>query len=132
MHCPKIMEGFHYLKDHLTLPSLRNQQTLDKIAKVAKEAFFCVLGAAFFVTNPVIFSISLFAGIVFDDQTQDVLNRIKAIWKRQPWPVLALLSVGALLSLQVTWATTAVLFASKLGSYLSLSSKLPDDSETSN
>lgn len=99
----------------------------NKIKTFAKNFFFIALGAAFFVTNPTVFAISFIVGMVFDEKTEEIVDRIGLVFRRQPWHMLLITVVGGYLSLPVTWGALSMLYAAKLGSWLSLSAKRKEE-----
>ncbi|NGX42924.1 MAG: hypothetical protein K940chlam7_01212 [Chlamydiae bacterium] len=95
------------------------REVLSKIWGIAKKVLFGLAGAGLFFINPTLFAIGFVIGIIWDKKVQEVIERIKTIWKMQTWSVLLLTSVASVLSIQVTLATASTLFASNLGSLLS-------------
>ncbi len=96
---------------------------ISKIGHVAKNILIAGVGIALFVTNSTVFAIGFVVGIIWDKATERVVNKIKAIWNKQPWAVLIVSGIGAFLALEVAMAAGTFLYGANLGSKISLRSQ---------
>lgn len=97
----------------------RFKQIISKIWTAIKWVFKFALGCALFISNPSFFAVGFVAGVVFSDKIQEAINKIKEIWKKQPWGVALLVAAGAFLALPVTLATASFFYGGSLGAGLS-------------
>lgn len=88
---------------------------LDKIWRIAKIILIELAGAAMFATNPTLFTLGFISGIIWDTKVEEIIDKIKSIWRSQTWGVLLLTGIASFLALQVTWAAGSVLYAANLG-----------------
>ena len=95
------------------------RKAISKIWNVVKKILTGLLGAALFITNPTLFSIGFMVGVIWDKEVQEVIDKIALVWKKQTLSMVILTGIASFLALQVTWATTSVLFAANLGSKIS-------------
>ena len=91
---------------------------LRKIWGVVKVTLLVLAGCAMFTTNPTFFAMGVISGVIWDAKVQEIVNKVKAIWKSQPLSILLLTGLASFLALQVTWAAGSVLYAASLGSFL--------------
>lgn len=111
------------------LPSLTNEykpSLFKKIWNVVSAILNIGLGLMLYWTNNSLFAISIFIGIIRDEDVAYSIKKIKAVWDTQPFNTLLiggfgsiLGGIGSFLSFPVTFATGTILYAANLGSYLS-------------
>lgn len=92
---------------------------LEKIVNVVKVIFKAAVSIFLYWTNPSLFAIGFIAGIIFDDHVEFAIQKIKNIWKSQPWSFSLLGGFASALSLPVTLATGSFLWAANWGSVMS-------------
>ncbi len=90
-----------------------------KIGNIAKNIFYFLLGTVMFAINPTLFSISVLAGAIWDKQSQEIIEKINAVWMKQKWNITVMTAIAAYLAIQATWAVGSVYFAMNLGINLS-------------
>ncbi|MFQ5729369.1 MAG: hypothetical protein ACE5GN_03315 [Waddliaceae bacterium] len=95
------------------------RKILSKVWSAVKKVLTGLLGAAFFITNPTLFTTGFMVGVIWDKKVQEIIDKITLVWKKQTWGMAILTGIASFFSLQVTWATTSVLFATNLGSKIS-------------
>jgi len=88
---------------------------LNKVWRVTRIILAGLAGAAMFATNPTVFTLGFISGVIWDNKVQEIIDKVKSIWKSQTWGVLLLTGIASFLALQVTWAAGSVLFAANLG-----------------
>lgn len=88
---------------------------LNKVWRVTQMILIATAGAAMFATNPTLFTLGFISGIIWDTKVQEIIDKVKSIWKNQTWGALLLTGIASFLALQVTWAAGSVLFAANLG-----------------
>lgn len=120
IHVPTLFEGNFSIQDPVRLETAQVKQNkwssiLEKIWNVTKIILVGLIGVAMFATNPTLFAIGFIAGVIWDKKVQEIVEKVKGIWKSQPWSVLILTGIASFLALQVTWAAGSVLFAANLG-----------------
>lgn len=77
------------------------------------------LGALFYWINPTLFAVGFIAGIFFDEQVASGIEKIKNVWKTQPF-ALSLVFIGAgYLVLPVVFGASSLLGGAHLGSTMS-------------
>lgn len=116
----------------ISSPTAENQpknDLLTKIWDVVKDIFYGLLCVAFFLITPVTFTIGFIVGIVFDDKVQEVVDKIKSIWKNNTWEMLLVTAVASFLVLEVTVATASFLFAANLGKDIAKKAMAKEQSE---
>lgn len=99
---------------------------LRKIWNVAASILNLGLGLLLYWTNNSLFAISLFIGIIRNEEVAYSIKKINDVWKTQPFNTFLigglgsfLGGVGSLLSLPITFAAASVLYAANLGCNLS-------------
>lgn len=123
MHCSQCEHSIEEEAPKSRWKSFWNHPVVEKIKNIAKFVLIAAVGVALFVSNPFVFTVSFIVGIVADKKVDEVSHRVYQIFKRQPWIVLGVIGVGGFLSLEVTVGAAAVLYAAKLGSYLSMNTR---------
>ncbi len=94
-----------------------------RIQEIATEIFKLMVGVVLFVMNPAIFATGLIIGVVWDKQSDETIDKIVNIVKKQPIPVLLALGVASVLCLQVTSGASSLLYGAYMGSRLVKTSK---------
>lgn len=112
------------------LQPTRFQQFKDKcraawprIKEIAIEVFKALAAVALFVMNPAVFAAGFIAGVVWDEQVDQAIDKIVNITKKQPFFVLLGLGVASVLCLQVASGATSFLYGAYMGSKISLNSR---------
>lgn len=88
---------------------------LSKICEIAKEVLLGIGGACLFLLNPTLFGIGFIAGIIWDDKTREILNKVKDVWKKRPIEMSIASGLGILLCPQVALAAGSLFYAGYLG-----------------
>ena len=120
IHVPTFFKGNFRIHESIRLEATPLKKSkwssvLDKVWKAAKLILFGLVGIAMFATNPTLFAIGFIAGVIWDNKVQEIIEKVKSIWKSQTWGVLFLTGIASFLALQVTWAAGSVLYAANLG-----------------
>ena len=92
---------------------------IEKIKEIASFVLTVAVGSFLFWVNPTIFALGFLAGIIFDDQVREAIQKIKSVWNRQKLANCIICTVAGALSLPVTLATASLLWSAHLGSMLS-------------
>lgn len=93
---------------------------LQKIWNVVKFILGAAVTFALYYTNPSLFAIGFIAGIIFDRQTKEAMQKIADVWHTQLWSTTILAGLACTLSMPITLATGSILVAAKLGANMSL------------
>lgn len=90
----------------------------EKVGKVALLALALGITALLYWVNPSLFAIGFIAGVVFDEQVKEAIQKIKDVWNNQKI-VGTLFGVFACgLSMPVTLATASLLWSAHFGSLM--------------
>lgn len=89
---------------------------IDKAKEIGEVAIKVLLNAVLYYLTPSLFTAGLFAGIIFDEQATLTIQKIRSVWKSQPWRIFPVLALGALISLPVVLGAGAILCGAELGS----------------
>lgn len=92
---------------------------LKKVCHAALFIFKSSLSLALYWINPSLFAVGFFVGIAFDQEVSKAIEKIKNIWKTQPWNLCLIAAVAGFCSLPVTLAVGSLLWSSSLGSTMS-------------
>ena len=95
---------------------------LPKIKEIAIEVFKAIAAAVLFVLNPTIFAVGVIIGVVWDQKSDETIDKIVNIVKKQPFPVVLALGIGSILCLQVTLGASSFLYGAYIGSKLAINS----------
>jgi len=100
-------------------PSSKTKLILQKVWQAAQIIFKVALAAFLYWSTPTLFAIGIVVGVVAPDHMKAAIQKIKNIMSNQPFIICAIVGFGCFLSLPVTLATGAVIFAGHIGSNLS-------------
>lgn len=92
---------------------------LGKVWEIAKQVLFGLLGAVLFYSNPTVFAVSFLVAVIWPDKAREIVDRVKMIWEQQTIPMLVITGVGLFLTVHVTLAAAAGLYALHLGALVS-------------
>lgn len=88
----------------------------EKICYVISIVLTALAATVFFMLNPSLFLASCLIGIVWSENVAKGIDKIVAVWKRQPWIVSAAIVMAGVLALPAALAAGSILFAAHLGS----------------
>jgi hypothetical protein len=89
---------------------------VQRVQDVAIIALYATFSAFLFQVNPSLFAIGFIVGIIFDENVEPAIQKIKNVWVNTGYFLGA---VAYVLSAPVTIATTTLLWSSHIGALLS-------------
>lgn len=94
-----------------------------KVGKVALLALAVGVTALLYWVNPSLFAMGFIAGIIFDEQVREAIQKIKDVWNNQKiiGTLFGVFACG--LSMPVTLATASLLWSAHFGSLMTLNVK---------
>lgn len=92
---------------------------VQKVEEVASFVIASALSALLFWVNPSLFAFGFFAGIIFDENVETAIQKIKNVWINQKVAGCIFGTFACWISLPVTLATASMLWPAHLGSLLS-------------
>lgn len=92
----------------------------EKVKKVALLALTVGITALLYWVNPSLFAIGFIAGIIFDEQVREAIQRIKDVWNNQKLVGTLFGAFACGLSMPVTLATASLLWSAHFGSMMPL------------
>lgn len=102
---------------HNLVPDVEIKQTVkDKIWNIVKSFFSGILAAGLLIINPSLFVAAFFIGVIWTDRAKEAIDKVVAVWKKQPWVTSAIIVGCGVLALPAALAATSVLYAVYFGS----------------
>ena len=104
-------------------PSSYRDKILHIAEKVKQVALFILTIAVtvlLYWVNPSLFAIGFIAGIIFDEQIREAIQKIKDVWNNQKLVGTLFGSFACALSMPVTLATASLLWSAHFGSLTTL------------
>jgi hypothetical protein len=86
-----------------------------KTAYVAKKIFLGVMYIAWMLFQAALFFVGVIFGILFTALMQKMIDKIKELWKKQPWAVVGMTTLVTILAFPVTLMATAFVLGCHLG-----------------
>lgn len=96
-----------------------SENILSKIWDVVQKILLGLANALFFLTNPALYSIAFLVGFFWNEHVQIIVDKVIYLWKNHAYIMAPMTIAAGLLSVEVTWAATAILFGAHLGAVLS-------------
>lgn len=114
-----IQDAYRWAQD-VTIQDVKDfyHSSVPKVKAAVKKALLFITGVFLFITNPTFFAVGFVAGIVFQDNINEAIDKIKLVWKQQPHHVTLIATIGCFFGLPISMATFSFFYGANTGCQL--------------